>query len=184
MAHMRPDLNRTSVIRCFKHSDAIEIRDGITFNFYMELPHMYFRRQIQWAKLCTAYTTFHSDSCNWQCIVMDTCISCVQKNMPSVIKQLSKPTHTFSDPQWACHLALSYVHALACKGTVGLLLVTCTCVSVDLASSQTLFHCVFRSCYYTCSVTSMKGQGSFVLRTSIVHVYAVHLSPTLNQSSL
>ena len=33
-------LNGSSVIRRFKGSDAIKIRDGITFNFYTELTHM------------------------------------------------------------------------------------------------------------------------------------------------
>ena len=33
-------LHMDSVIRCFKHSNAIEIRDEITFDFYMGLPHM------------------------------------------------------------------------------------------------------------------------------------------------
>ena len=39
-ARMSPALNGSSVIRRFKHSDAIEIRDGITFDFYMGLPHI------------------------------------------------------------------------------------------------------------------------------------------------
>ena len=34
-------LNRSSAIRRFEGSDAIKIRDGITFNFYTGLPHMY-----------------------------------------------------------------------------------------------------------------------------------------------
>ena len=38
---MRPALNGSSAIRRFEHSDAIEIRDGITFDFYTGLPHMY-----------------------------------------------------------------------------------------------------------------------------------------------
>ena len=33
-------LNGSSVIRRFKHSNAIEIHNGITFNFYTGLPHM------------------------------------------------------------------------------------------------------------------------------------------------
>ena len=33
-------LNRSSAIQHFERSDAIEIRDGITFDFYMELPHI------------------------------------------------------------------------------------------------------------------------------------------------
>ena len=34
-------LNGSSAIRRFERSDAIEIRDGITFDFYTGLPHMY-----------------------------------------------------------------------------------------------------------------------------------------------
>ena len=37
---MSPALNGSSAIRRFKHSDAIEIRDGITFDFYTGLPHI------------------------------------------------------------------------------------------------------------------------------------------------
>ena len=37
---MSPALNGRSAIRHFKHSDAIEIRDGITFDFYTGLPHI------------------------------------------------------------------------------------------------------------------------------------------------
>ena len=40
-ARMSPALNGNSAIRHFKHSDAIEIRDGIIFDFYMGLSHMY-----------------------------------------------------------------------------------------------------------------------------------------------
>ena len=36
---MSPALNGSSAIWCFERSDAIEIRDGITF--YTGLPHMY-----------------------------------------------------------------------------------------------------------------------------------------------
>ena len=34
---MSPTLNGSSVIRCFNHSNALEIRDGITFDFYTGL---------------------------------------------------------------------------------------------------------------------------------------------------
>ena len=40
-ARMSPTLNGSSAIRRFEHSDTIEIRDGITFDFYMGLPHVY-----------------------------------------------------------------------------------------------------------------------------------------------
>ena len=35
-----PVLNGSSVIQCFEHSDAIEIHDGISFDFYIGLPHL------------------------------------------------------------------------------------------------------------------------------------------------
>ena len=37
---MSPTLNGSSAIRRFKGSDVIEIRDGITIDFYTELPHV------------------------------------------------------------------------------------------------------------------------------------------------
>ena len=37
---MSPALNGSSAIRCFEGSDAIEMRDGITFDFYTGLPHI------------------------------------------------------------------------------------------------------------------------------------------------
>ena len=37
---MSPTLNGSSAIQCFKRSNAIKIRDGITFDFYMRLPHI------------------------------------------------------------------------------------------------------------------------------------------------
>ena len=41
-AHMSPALNGSSAIRRFEHSDAIEIRNGIIFDFYTGLSHMAF----------------------------------------------------------------------------------------------------------------------------------------------
>ena len=40
-AHMSPALNRSSAIWRFEHSNAIEIHDGITFDFYTGLLYMY-----------------------------------------------------------------------------------------------------------------------------------------------
>ena len=37
---MSPALNGSSTIRRFKHSNAIEIREGIIFDFYTGLPHI------------------------------------------------------------------------------------------------------------------------------------------------
>ena len=39
---MSPALNGSSAIRRFERSVAIEIRDGMTFDFYMGLPHVRF----------------------------------------------------------------------------------------------------------------------------------------------
>ena len=41
---MSPALNGSSVIWRFEGSNAIEIRDGITFDFYTGLPHIYMIR--------------------------------------------------------------------------------------------------------------------------------------------
>ena len=38
---MSPARNGSSAVQRFEGSDAIEIRDGITFDFYMELPHIH-----------------------------------------------------------------------------------------------------------------------------------------------
>ena len=38
---MSPTVDGSSVIQHFKRSDAVEICDGITFDFYTGLPHMY-----------------------------------------------------------------------------------------------------------------------------------------------
>ena len=38
---MSPALNGSSAIQRFEGNDAIEIHDGITFDFYTGLPHMY-----------------------------------------------------------------------------------------------------------------------------------------------
>ena len=48
--HKRPAINRSSVIWRFEGSDAIEIRDRITFSFYTGLPHIKFNalRQKNW----------------------------------------------------------------------------------------------------------------------------------------
>ena len=39
---MSPSLNGSSAIRHFEGNDVIEIHGGITFDFYMGLPHMQF----------------------------------------------------------------------------------------------------------------------------------------------
>ena len=40
-ARMSLTFNRSSVIRHFKHSDVIERRDGVTFDFYTRLSHVF-----------------------------------------------------------------------------------------------------------------------------------------------
>ena len=39
-ASMTPTLNKSSVLERFERGNAIEIRNGIMFNFYPELPHI------------------------------------------------------------------------------------------------------------------------------------------------
>ena len=48
---MSPGLNGSSVIRRFKHGNAIEIRNGITFDFYTGLPHMYMHTHVHTHKV-------------------------------------------------------------------------------------------------------------------------------------
>ena len=40
-ARMSPALNGSSAVRHFEGNDAIEICDGMTFDFYTGLPHMF-----------------------------------------------------------------------------------------------------------------------------------------------
>ena len=44
---MSPTLSGTSVVLRAKFGDALEIRDGIIFDFYPGLPHMSFIRHIR-----------------------------------------------------------------------------------------------------------------------------------------
>ena len=44
---MSPTLNGSSAIRRFEGSNAIEIHDGITFDFYTGLPHIYENSTVQ-----------------------------------------------------------------------------------------------------------------------------------------
>ena len=39
---MSPALNGSSVLQRFEHSNAIKIRNGIMFDFYPGLPHMWY----------------------------------------------------------------------------------------------------------------------------------------------
>ena len=41
---MSPALNGSSVLECFERGNAIEIHNGIMFNFYPGLPHMAYIR--------------------------------------------------------------------------------------------------------------------------------------------
>ena len=38
---MSPALNKSSALECFECSNVIKIRNGIVFDFYLGLPHMY-----------------------------------------------------------------------------------------------------------------------------------------------
>ena len=40
-AHMNPALNGSSVLECFEHGNVMEICNGIMFDFYPGLPHIY-----------------------------------------------------------------------------------------------------------------------------------------------
>ena len=42
-AYMSPAFSGSSVIQCFQHSDALNIHDGIVFNFRLVLLHTYDR---------------------------------------------------------------------------------------------------------------------------------------------
>ena len=46
-ARMNPALNGSSAIRHFEHSNAIEMRDRIIFDFYTGLSHMYTCRHFE-----------------------------------------------------------------------------------------------------------------------------------------
>jgi len=37
---MSPTLNGNLALQCFKHSNAVEMYNGIMFNFYRGLPHL------------------------------------------------------------------------------------------------------------------------------------------------
>ena len=39
---MGPTINGRTALQCFKLGNAVEIRNGIMFDFYPGLPHMYF----------------------------------------------------------------------------------------------------------------------------------------------
>ena len=62
-ARMSPTLNRISVIRHFEGSNAIEIRHGITFDFYTGLPHMHVQNYVcivgQRGLFCTQHVSCH-----------------------------------------------------------------------------------------------------------------------------
>ena len=69
---MNPTLNGSSVIWHFKRSNAIEIRDGITFDFYMGLPHtqIYYARQfiLDAAEGKQSNEVYHIYTASRQCI--------------------------------------------------------------------------------------------------------------------
>ena len=48
--HMSPALNGSSALECFERSNAIEMRNGIMFDFYPGLPHI--------IKLRACYSTY------------------------------------------------------------------------------------------------------------------------------
>ena len=65
-------LNGSSAIRRFERSNAIEICNGITFDFYTGLPHMYLQsavwlQQFSGSDTFSTYTCTHTYSCGWRC---------------------------------------------------------------------------------------------------------------------
>ena len=60
---MRHALDGSSAIRCFEGSDAIKIRNGITFDFYTGLPHVLFSKFLVamiWAQRYFAESKLHT----------------------------------------------------------------------------------------------------------------------------
>ena len=57
---MSPALNGSSAIRHFKGSNAIEMCDGITFNFYTGLPHL--RQSLESPDVCNNARCKHKRS--------------------------------------------------------------------------------------------------------------------------
>ena len=53
---MSPTFNGSAAIRHFEGSDAIEIHDEITFEFYMGLPHTVFLSNVISNGACTVIT--------------------------------------------------------------------------------------------------------------------------------
>ena len=75
---MSPALNGSSAIQRFEGSDAIEIRDGITFDSYTGLPHTYFYHIEQQIRMMYVRTKIaHTKQCQsniimvypWLCLV-------------------------------------------------------------------------------------------------------------------
>ena len=71
---MSPTLNGSSAIRHFKHSDVIEIRDGIIFDFYTGLPHIHIQNHSYY------YCHTPSTSCTIQVRALEkfrvVCVAC------------------------------------------------------------------------------------------------------------
>ena len=61
---MSPGLTGSSAIRCFEGSDAIEICDRITFDFYTGLPHMHIDNYVTHLKISNNdYKLLHEINC-------------------------------------------------------------------------------------------------------------------------
>ena len=60
--HMSPAFNKISALRCFKHGNAIEIQNGIMFDFYLVLPQLHMFAVVI-PPLIVAYTKWNS--CVW-----------------------------------------------------------------------------------------------------------------------
>ena len=62
-ALMRPALNGSSALQHFKHSNAVELCNGITFNFYVGLSHLLPQRRSNNMATCV---TYYKDKKPWQ----------------------------------------------------------------------------------------------------------------------
>ena len=73
---MSPTLNRSSVLGCFEHGNAIKIRNRIMFDFYPGLPHLFLTLSAKTSLFMMTILLFTVDSINpWKksiiCLIMN-----------------------------------------------------------------------------------------------------------------
>ena len=71
---MSPALNGSSAIQRFEVSDAIEIRDGITLDFYTGLPHMYTVQVVDYRKWCTCSEYTRAGNVENRTVLVSNCM--------------------------------------------------------------------------------------------------------------